>query len=259
MKKFYWIFILSLLAFSLQAREHYVYKASIFKIINAKLTIDVDQAVYDNSPVLMIKSNSYAHFLGSEVTNIDYIAYNDINTFEPKLNVECEHAKKQNSDQKNNCRAVKALPLGQFLYRAFHSDKTPLEDLDYGMQNVTLENVNAQQPTFNPNTDKVFDIASIVLLVKYLNLNKDHREQELFVAVNRTITKIKATYVQDIDANKMWIKLDPLWPGPENYKTDFPHKIIFDRRLKAVTEVHKKLQVVGDIVISLDKKASSFK
>lgn len=247
------LFIIIILSCSLSAKEHYVYRASIFKVLNAKLIIDVNDEVIDNIPVLRVTSNSTVRFLGNEIVNLDYVALNDITTFEPKINLECEHSDKQSE---KNCRSVKFLPQGQFLYREFHNQKTVLEDLVYGSADVELLNIIDQQPSYNPNENKIYDIGSIVLLVKYLEINKDHRDQELFVAVNHQIAKIRMSYVEDIDNNLMWIKMIPIKPAPEDFKGEFPHKIIYDRRLKTVTEIHKKLPIVGDLVIKLDKKAS---
>jgi hypothetical protein len=255
MLKIFSFISLVIIANSLCAKEHYVYKASIFKVLNAKLIIDVEDGTYNNVPVVNIKSNSNIHFLGNEIVNLDYLAHNDVKTFEPQLNIECEHSKKQ-GDQ--NCRSVKFLPQGQFLYKESHNDITKLEDIESGSLNVTLMDIITQQPTYNPNEHKIYDIASIVLLIKYLDISKDHRDIDLFIAINKQMMKVRISYVQDIDENQMWIKLIPLNPGPEEFKGEFPHKIVFDKRLKTVTEIHKKLPYVGDVVIKLDKKASRF-
>jgi hypothetical protein len=239
----------------IQAKEHYVYKASILAVLNAKLVIDVEKVIFNNEPMLQVKSNSNIHFLGNEIVNMDYLAFNDLTTFEPKINIECEHSKKSSQ---NNCRSVKFIPQGQFLYKESHNVNTVLEDLEFGGVNVALLNIIDQQPTYNSNEDKVYDIASIVLLIKYLEINKDHRDLDLFIAVNKQITKTRVSYVQDIDENLLWIKLTPINPGPDDFKGEFPHKIIYDRRLKTVTEIHKKLPYVGDVVIKLDVKASKF-
>jgi len=254
MKKIYFIVLSFLVTTSLFANEHYVYKVSILKVFRAKIIIDVEPRTFNNLPALSVKSNSQIRFMGKEIANLDYLAFNDAITFEPQINIECEHSENQST---KNCRSVKFLQEGQFLYKNSHNNRTVLEDLKFGEPEVVLEEVLAQQPTYNPNEHKIFDIASIVLLIKYLDINKDHRDLDLFIAVNRQMTKVKISYVQDIDANKMWIKMTPIWPGPEEYKGDFPHKIIYDRRIKTVTEVHKKLPYIGDVVIRLDEKLSS--
>lgn len=244
-----------LLTTPLFAKERYVYKASVLMALKAKLVIDVEQAVFKNENVIFVKSNSNVEAFGKEVANLDYKSYNDTNTFEPKINIECEHSNKQTS---KNCRAVKFLPQGQFLYKEFHNSKTVLEDFEYGNENVVLKDIADQQPTYNPNEHKIYDIASIALLVRYLNINRDNKNLELFVAVNESMAKVRVSYVQDIDASKMWIKLTPINPTPEEFKLPFPHKIIYDKKLKAVTEIHQLLPYVGNTVIKLDLKESSF-
>lgn len=253
MKQIFSFIISSLFTFSLLANEHYVYRASVLMALNATLVIDVDKADFNNKTFLHIKSNSNVRAFGKEVVNLDYIGFNDVTTFEPKINIECEHSSKQT---RNNCRSVKFLPLGQFLYKEYHNDKTELEDLIYGSENVVLKDIINQQPTYDPNRDKIYDLSSIALLIKYLDLNKDHRDLELFVAVNQSMAKVKVSYVQDLGENKMWIKLTPINPPPQDFKISFPYKIIYDKKLKAVTEIHQMLPYVGDVSISLDIKAS---
>lgn len=247
--------IASLLSSSLFANEHYVYKASVLMALKATLVIDIEKAEFDNESVLRINSRSKVHAFGKEVVDLDYIGLNDVTTFEPKLNIECEHSTKQT---KNNCRSVKFLPQGQFLYKQYHNDKTVLEDLVYGGENVVLKDIIEQQPSYNPNIDKVYDFSSIVLLIKYLDLSKDHPFIDLYVAVNESIAKVRVSYVQELAGNKSWIKLTPINPAPEDFKIAFPYKIIYDRKLKAVSEIHQKLPYVGDVTIALDTKASRF-
>lgn len=249
------LLISSLFSNSLMASDRYVYKASVLMALRAKLIIDVEQSVFKNETVVFVKSNSNVEAFGKEVANLDYMSYNDATTFEPKINIECEHSKNQSS---KNCRAVKFLPQGQFLYKHFHNSKTVLQDFEYGNENVVLKDIADQQPTYNPNEHKIYDIASIALLVKYLNISKDNLSIELFVAVNESMAKVRVSYVQDIDANKMWIKLTPINPPPEEFKMPFPHKIIYDKKLKAVTEIHQILPYVGDTVVKLDLKESRF-
>ncbi len=250
------LFVVSLFfTFSLFANERYVYKASVLMALKARLVIDVDKAEFNNATVLRIRSNSTVNAFGKEVANLDYIGFNDVSTFEPKLNIECEHSEKQSA---KNCRSVKFLPQGQFLYKNYHNDKTVIEDIEYGGENVVLKDIVDQQPTYNPNEHKIYDLASIALLIKYLDINKDHKNLELFVAVNESIAKVQVSYVQELGDNKMWIKLTPINPPPEDFKIAFPYKIIYDRNLKAVTEIHQRLPYVGDVEITLDVKASKF-
>ena len=236
-----------LLCSSAIADENYLYKATILGTLNAKLNINVSEGLFNNQKALKITSNTTVRFLGNEVVNIDYLAFNNPSNFEPLLNIECNHDKK---DSGNNCKAIKFIPDGIFLYKQLHQDKTQLIDINIDQKDVETNHVVDQQPTFNPAIDKVFDIGSIILLVKYLKLDQNNPEQDLFVAINRQIALIKVSYVKDISPDETWIKLTPINPGPDEVG-EFPHKIIYNKKIGAVTEVHKKIPVVGNLIVKL--------
>ncbi len=239
--------LIFLLSSNVLADEHYLYKASILGTLNAKINISVSDDFFNNEKVLKISSNTTVRFLGNEVINIDYLALNNPLNFEPLLNIECNQDKK---DSGNNCKAIKFLPDGIFLYNQLHQDKTKLIDFGTETTGVELNHIIDQQPTFDSSKDKVFDIGSIILLVKYLKLDKNHPEQDLFVAINHQIALIKVSYVKDISPDEMWIKLAPINPGPDQVG-EFPHKIIYNKKISAVTEVHKKIPIVGNLIVKL--------
>lgn len=239
-------FLFSTFAF---ADENYTYRATILGTLNAKININVSESIYNNQKAIKITSNTNVRFLGKEVINIDYLAFNNPQNFEPLLNIECNQDKKDNG---NNCKAIKFLADGIFLYKQLHQDKTNLVEINQGTPEVETNHIVDQQPTFNPAIDKVFDIGSIILLVKYLKLDPKNPEQDIYVAINRQIALIKVSYVKDISADEMWIKLTPINPGPEEVG-EFPHKIIYNRKIGAVTEVHKKIAIVGNLVVKLDR------
>jgi hypothetical protein len=229
------------------ADVNYLYKASILGTLNAKININVSEGMYNNQKALKITSNTNVRFLGNEVINIDYLAYNNPQNFAPLLNIECNQDKKDNG---NNCKAIKFLSDGIFLYQQLHQDKTNLIELSENTPGIETNHIIDQQPTFNPAIDKVFDIGSIILFVKYLNINQKNPEQDLFVAINHQIALIKVSYVKDITPDEMWIKLTPINPGPDDVG-EFPHKIIYNRKIGAVTEVHKKIPIVGNLIVKL--------
>lgn len=249
MKKLIVLFSTSLFTFLAIADESYTYRATILGTLNAKININVGEGIYNNQKAIKITSNTNVRFLGKEVINIDYLAFNNPQNFEPLLNIECNQDKKDNG---NNCKAIKFLSDGIFLYKQLHQDKTNLVEINQDTPEVETNHIVDQQPTFNPAIDKVFDIGSIILLVKYLKLDPKNPEQDIYVAINRQIALIKVSYVKDISPDEMWIKLTPINPGPEEVG-EFPHKIIYNRKIGAVTEVHKKIAIVGNLVVKLDR------
>jgi hypothetical protein len=235
--------------------EHYEYKARVLLALSARLTFDVKKVEYQGTPAISVRSKTKVHALGANVVNMDYEGINDAKTFSPFINIECEHSKKRSS---KNCRSVKFLPYGDFLYKRFASNKTELKDFALGDEFVTQKNIIDQLPEFNPNEDLIYDVAALALLVKYLDIAPKKKSIDLHVAINESMAKINVSHVKELPGNQMWIKLTPVIPAPHEFKMSFPHKIIYDRNLKAVTEIHQKLPIVGNTVVRLDRKASRF-
>ncbi|MBT7768028.1 MAG: hypothetical protein HN730_12795 [Bdellovibrionales bacterium] len=244
---------------SISAKERYVYEARALVVAKATLVIDVEDVDLDGQKYKAITSNISVRLLGKKLIDLDFQSLNVADSFAPVKNIECYLEKKRLSNPADkNCRSVHFLENGEYLYLNHRQTSTNLIGLRRDMPNVEEYNVLDIHQDFDKQNDRVFDLASIALLVKYLHLSAENPNKDLFVAVNKSVVKVRISYVKDIGRNKIWIKITPLHPAPEFYKRPFPHKIVYDHKRKAVTQIHQKLPIVGNAVIKLSKKRSSF-
>ncbi len=250
---------LLLLVDGLGAKERYVYKTRVLLVAKAKTIINVDDIQKNSKQLKSISSNSRVKLFGREIINLDFRSVNNTENFVPINNIECYQDKKHTQDPaKQNCRSVQFLERGEYLYLRHRQLQTELIPLDRSTIGVEEFNVLDAHPDFDPDNDVVYDLAAIALLMKYLDLGPENPAKELFVAVNKSIAKIEVSYVKNIGSNKISIKLTPLRPGPDEFEEPFPHKIVYDKSLRVVTEIHQDLPVVGNTVIRLSRKDSSF-
>jgi hypothetical protein len=251
--------LLSVLFITSSAKERYVYKARALLVAKASTVIEAETIERDGRIFKSISAVSKAKAFGKELVNLEFKSLNDAEDFAPIKNVECYLDKKHLRDpDKKNCRSVHFLENGEFLYLRYRKISTELISLSRDMPNVEEYNIQDVHQDFDPVRDRVYDLAAIALLVRFLELGPENPYRDLFVAVNKSIVKIRVSYISNLGNNKISIKLTPLRPGPDEFEEPFPHKIIYDTNIRVVTQIHQKLPLVGNTIIKLSKKDSSF-
>lgn len=237
-------------------KKTYVYETRVLLAAKASLKIEVQDSTYKGMPVKYVRSNTFAYLFGKQIYNLDYMAYTK-QDLTPITNIECE-IKKRPDPTRKNCRQIKFLEHQQFLYKQIALRKTSLPELHENDSEAQLYDISDQQPDFDQARDQLYDIAALALTVEHLNLSRSNRERTFYLAVNKEIAKAKVVWVKNINSHLQWLKIIPIKPSIEEFDTPFPHKIVYDTRLKVVTEVHQKAPVVGNIVVKLNKRKSSF-
>lgn len=237
-------------------KKTYVYETRVLLAAKASLKIEIQDSVYKGEPVKFIRSNTFAYLFGKQIYNLDYMAYSR-NNLAPITNIECE-IKKHLGPTEKNCKQIHFLDHQQFVYKKLRLTKTALPELIENDSEAQRFDINDQQADFDQARDQLYDLASIALSVERLNLTKQDPERIFYIAVNKSIGKVKVSLVKNISRTLQWIKLTPIHPSVAEFDTPFPHKIVYDTKLKVVTEVHQKAPVVGNIVIKLNKRKSSF-
>lgn len=237
-------------------KKTYLYETRVLLAAKASLKIEVQDTVYKGRPVKFIRSNSFAYLFGKEIYNLDYMAYSK-KDLTPITNIECEIQKNLPATERN-CKQIQFLEHQQFVYKRLRLAKTSLPELTMNDSEAQLFDITEQQPDFDQSRDRIYDLASLALTVEHLNLTKQNPSKIFYIAVNKTIGKVQVSLVKNISRNLQWIKITPIRPSAAEFDTPFPHKIIYDTKLKVVTEVHQKAPVVGNIVIKLNKRKSSF-
>ena len=249
-----------LLSINLLATERYVYKARTLLTARATLVLDVERKEGIPEEFVFIKSTSKVYMLTKQIFNIHHRSINSAEDFTPRYSIECFMGPDGlNMDPLDkNCRSVHFKESGEFLYLRHHQNVTELFPISEDYPEVKLMDVRDQVPDFDPARDVVYDPGSIVLLVKQMELSPENPERLLYVSVNKTVVKVSVSFVKYLNEEDIELKVKPIYPSEDEFDVPFPHKIIYNSKIKAVTVIYQKAPVVGNVKIKLDLKRSSF-
>lgn len=231
--------------------DTFSYKFNKFLVGSGTLKYEIHETL---SPVASytIKSETKIYLLGALKKEVQQISLNRVD-LTPIYNSYCSYPKAKNS--KFDCSTFTFAPNGQFSHYGLGGSSLNKEHALENFVEKVDRDIRDDFSEFN-DLDKVYDLASFIMLPRFFNMNT-LVDTDFYVVLENTRIKISIKIANHKRGMKKLI-ISPAAGTPKHVRNQLPSFIVYDPKRRVVTQVELP-SPLGKITVKLDKKSSNYK
>ncbi len=241
---------------NLLADIKYVYKARKFMVGKAKMIYQMKEGFYQGEPVSYISAYAVGTAFGSKVNELDFKSINNLEEYYPLTNSFCEHPKAVL--QTHKCMNSQFLDDGNIFFRRYDAKNAELEEFTSETSSIEKTGPYADYPDFDPEYDRLYDFASMLLLTPHLSFTNEEPAHIFFIAYNDAIRRVELRLKRTLSRSLMEVSINLLEGSPKDFNNNMPYKILINTDENLITKIYGRHPKYGSYVAKLDRKASQF-